>query len=124
MEQRIVASDLIRQIPAILKQVCEQGAVFLIEVEDVDPRWVISSLVGDSGKVSFVIGPPRVFWRVFGLIDPEYGWPAEVHAKNIKEVADVMPSHRRHPMIYVGSEVVALSIGIKEYAMIKALPTL
>jgi hypothetical protein len=80
---------------------------------------VISGLVSAANEIVFALGSAHVLGEVFGLIDEEYGWPHPMPISEVKTVSDLMPGYRRHPMIYRGSECLAISISVGEYELLK-----
>ena len=118
-EQSIAGTDLIRTLPEILEEVAQRGTVFLVSLGQAhESDDVISGLVSATGEIVFALGPPHVLGGVFALIDEEYGWPHPVQVSDLKAVSDLMPSHRRHPLIYRGSDCLAMSIGLREYELL------
>jgi hypothetical protein len=67
----------------------------------------------------FVLGPPQTLGVVFGLIDEECGWPHPIQLSEVKTLSDLMPSHRRHPVIWRGADWLAISINLGEYELVK-----
>ena len=104
-ERSITVADLMARLPEVLEEIVNSGSVFL---------------VGDAGGVDFVLGPVDVLWGVCGLIDPEYGWPQTIPVADVKEVGDLAPGHRRHPVLVSGEKPVAMSISPGEYELLKA----
>ena len=118
-ERSITATDLLRMLPEVLAEVAQRGTVFLVSMgQALASDNVISSLVSATGEIVFVLGPPHVLGAVFALIDEEYGWPHPVQVSDVKAVSDLMPRHRRHPLIYRGSDCLAMSIGLREYELL------
>ena len=64
---------------------------------------------------AFVIGPRTICGRVFGLYDAEYGWPKELHVDRAFSVQDLVPGHRRHPVLVRGDREIAVAISMNEY---------
>jgi hypothetical protein len=75
MEQRISSTDLMGQLQHVLTSIREREVVFIVELPDTRIEGFISGLIDSNGKVSFVIGPPALCGRIFGLIDPELVGP-------------------------------------------------
>jgi hypothetical protein len=120
VERCIAGSDLIVALPSVLEGIADRGAVCLVNLGPVDPSaWVINGLVNPKGEVVFALGRPDDLGRVFGLIDPEYGWPHPVQLADVASVEDVAPSYRRHPMLYRGRECVAVSVSWWEYEQVR-----
>jgi hypothetical protein len=107
-------------LPEVLEEIARRGAVFLVNMgQAAESGGVISGLVSPTGEIVFVLGPPQVLGQVFVLIDEEYGWPHLVQVSELKAVTDLMPGYRRHPLIYRGSDCLAMSISLGEYELLK-----
>jgi hypothetical protein len=119
-ERSIAGTDLIRTLPEILEEVARPGTVFLVSMgQTLESDNVISGLVSATGEIVFALGPPHVLGAVFALIDEEYGWPHPIQVSDVEAVSDLMPSRRRHPLIYRGSDCLAMSISLGEYELLK-----
>lgn len=105
-EVDIPEADLIGELGRVLAEVAG-GTVFRVM---------------DGGDCSFVLGPDAVCGRVFGLYDPEYGWPTPVQVTSIRSADDVRPRLRGHACLMDGDRTVAVVISADEYAAILRLP--
>jgi hypothetical protein len=119
IERSIGGADLMRMLPEVLEEIAQSGVVFLVSMGNISEAGVISGLVSATNEIVFVLGSPHVLGDVFGLIDAEYGWPHPIDISEVKTVSDLMPGYRRHPMLYRGSECLALSISLGEYEILK-----
>jgi len=96
--RHIEGADLISKLEEVLLAV-EAGAVF--EVSAVPS--------------SFILGPPSL-GAVFAIYDDkEYGWPVHIDAAEVRCIDDLMPGHRRHPLIMRDGTPKAMSIHRREY---------
>jgi hypothetical protein len=120
VERSIAGADLMRMLPEILEEVAQHGTVFLVSLGKAsESDLVISGLVSATNEIVFALGSPDILGEVFGLIDAEYGWPHPIPISEVKTVSDLMPGYRRHPMIYNGSDCLAMSISWGEYELLK-----
>jgi hypothetical protein len=120
-ERRISGTDLLATFPAVLEQLAEGATVFLVDMTaELTSVSAISGLVGPSGEIVFALGPAAVLGGVFALIDQEYGWPEPVQAADVRAATDLMPEYRRHPVLYRGTDCLAMSIGIREYELLQS----
>lgn len=67
----------------------------------------------------FVIGPPIICTNVIGLVNEEYGWPFHINIKTIKSITDLTPGYHKHPFIYDENKLLAISVKISEFELIK-----
>ena len=119
-ERSIAGTDLMRMLGEVLEEIAQRGTVFLVRMgQALESGDVISGLVSATGEIVFALGPPHVLGRVFALIDEEYGWPHPIQVSDVKAVSDLMPTHRRHPLIYRGNDCLAISISLGEYQLLK-----
>jgi hypothetical protein len=119
-ERSIAGTDLMRMLPELLEEVAQRGTVFLVSIGKAsESGGIISGLVSATSEIVFALGSPQVLGGVFGLIDEEYGWPHPIQISEVKTVSDLMPGYRRHPMIYHGSDCLAMSISVGEYELLK-----
>jgi hypothetical protein len=119
-ERSISRAELMETLPEVLEQITNHGIVFLVSLGKVEESsGFISGLVTSAGEIMFAFGPREVLGRVFGLIDEEYGWPHLIQFSDVKEVSDLMPGYRRHPIICQGDHWLAMSISIGEYELLK-----
>jgi hypothetical protein len=96
--RHVESDELISRLTQVLSAV-EAGAVF--EVSAVPS--------------SFILGPPSI-GRAFALYDDkEYGWPQPIEADEVRSIEDVMPRHRRHPVVERNGKPIAMSISRGEY---------
>lgn len=99
MKNRITIQELATRRDQILESIAADGQV-----------WEVCSGDADEG---YILGPASVLEKVLGLYDEEYGWPFQVDGQGSVEA--FAPSHRRHPFIYLGDRLVAVSVSNKEY---------
>jgi hypothetical protein len=119
-ERSIAGADLMGALSEVLEEVADRGTVFLVSMGNApESGGVISGLVSAAGEVVFALGPPQLLGGVFGLIDEEYGWPHPVQVSELRTVSDLMPGYRRHPVIYRGTDCLAISISLGEYELLK-----
>ena len=118
-ERSIAGTDLLQTLPEVFAEIVQRGTVFLVSMgQALEAGDVISGLVSATGEIVFALGSPHVLGAVFALIDEEYGWPYPVQVSDVKAVSDLMPTHRRHPLIYRGSDCLAMSISLGEYELL------
>lgn len=119
-ERSIGAADLIPNLPRVLDEITSRDAVFLVSTGNMpESGSVISGLVSGEGDIVFVLGSPQILGGVFGRLDPEYGWPCPIQITEVRTVSDLMPGHRRHPLLCRGSDCLALSISLSEYRLLQ-----
>lgn len=96
--RHIEGADLISNLEEALSAI-EAGAVFEVS----------------AAPSSFILGPPSL-GAVFAIYDDkEYGWPVDIEAAEVRSIEDLMPRHRRHPVIVRDGTPVAMSIHQGEY---------
>jgi len=107
-------------LPMILEEIETDGTVFRVNMGRVSEpgRVLIRGLVSGEGDIVFVLGPERVLCGVFGLVDAEHGWPCPIQVAEVKTVSDLMPGIHRHPVIYRGTDPLAMSICWSEYELL------
>jgi hypothetical protein len=108
-EKIIDSNELMASLDAVLDEIRDKGTVFIVDVVKAD--W--------KSDRRFVLGPESICGRVFGLVDPEYGWPKIIEIDTISDISDVCPETRRHPCLCHGNNCCAVGIRMTEYEMIK-----
>ena len=124
MGERLIAGpELMGALPKILEEIARRGNVFLVTgAKGPESGSLPGDLASGEVEVRFVLGPLQTLGGVFGLIDEEYGWPYHIQLSEVKALSDLVPGHRRHPLIWREAACVALSISPGEYQLLKERP--
>jgi hypothetical protein len=118
MERKITGADLMRMLSGVLEEITRHNTVYVVNVgKTTDYPLAIQGLVTPEGDVGFALGS-SMFGNVFQLIDEEYGWPEHIDISEIRDVTDLMPGYRRHPVVCRNRECLAMSISIAEYNLL------
>jgi hypothetical protein len=96
--------ELVSRLDTVLDEV-ESGTVFRVSATQIDEGW-------------FVLGPCGVFSPVFAAHDEEYGWPVKIKASLVKTIDELLPTYRRHPIVWRYGAPVAMSINRREYDLL------